>query len=136
MIGGMKRALESALPGAALRARKRAYAPYSRFKVGAAVLADGQVFSGCNVENASYGLAICAERSAIVQAVAAGKRRVEAVAIATGTSPPTPPCGMCLQTFAEFGRWDMAVVLCGARGERVRTTLRALLPHGFSRKYL
>jgi cytidine deaminase len=127
---------EADLVRAARAARRRAYAPYSRFRVGAAVRAAGRVFAGANVENASYGLTLCAERVAVAAAAAAGARRIEAVAIASGTSPPTPPCGMCLQTLAEFGRPGLRVVLAGARGAVVETTLGELLPRGFSRRNL
>jgi cytidine deaminase len=125
-----------ALVSAARDARRRAYAPYSRFRVGAAVRAGGRVFEGVNVENASYGLTLCAERVAVAAAAAAGARRIEAVAVASGTSPPTPPCGMCLQTLAEFAGPDLPVQLAGARGSLVETTLGALLPRGFSKRYL
>jgi len=121
---------------AARAARRRAYAPYSKFQVGAAVLAGGQVFAGCNVENASYGLTVCAERNAVGAMVAAGARRLEAVAVASGTVPPTPPCGMCLQTLAEFGDPALPILLAGARGARVATTLGALLPQAFGRRFL
>jgi cytidine deaminase len=120
---------------AARAARKQAYAPYSGFRVGAAVRADGRVFEGANVENASYGLTLCAERVAVAAAVVVGARHLEAIAIASGTSPPTPPCGMCLQTLAEFAGPELRVVLAGARGHTV-TTLHELLPRGFSRRYL
>jgi cytidine deaminase len=126
----------SALVAASRTARRRAYAPYSRFKVGAAVRAAGALYSGCNVENASYGLTVCAERVAVGAAVAAGARKLEAVAVASATSPPTPPCGACLQVLAEFGGPELPVTLAGARGEVVETTLGALLPRGFSRGYL
>ena len=124
------------LARAAVAARKLAYAPYSRFRVGAAVRAVGRIYPGCNVENASYGLTLCAERSAVARAVAAGARRIEAVAVASGTLPPTPPCGMCLQTLAEFAGPDLPVLLLGARGSREETTLGALLPHAFGRRFL
>ncbi len=124
------------LVAAARKARGRAYAPYSRFRVGAAVRAGGRIAAAANVENASYGLSICAERAAVAAAVAAGARRLEAVAVASGTVPPTPPCGMCLQTLAEFAGPALPVTLAGARGGLARTTLGALLPRGFSRKDL
>jgi cytidine deaminase len=131
-----KRPAWGRLVQAARGARRRAYAPYSKFRVGAAVRAGGRIFQGANVENASYGLTLCAERAAVVAAALAGARRLEAVAVASGTSPPTPPCGMCLQTLAEFAGPDLPVVLVGGRGARLETTLGALLPHGFSRRYL
>ncbi len=126
----------AALVRAARAVRRRAYAPYSRFRVGAAVRAGGGIHVGANVENASYGLTVCAERAAVAAAVAAGARRLEAVAIATGTAEPTPPCGACLQTLAELGGPDLPVVLVGARGARVDTTLGALLPRGFGARFL
>jgi len=116
---------------AARSARRRAYAPYSGFRVGAAIRAGGRVFEGANVENASFGLTICAERAAVVAAVLGGGRALEAVAVASGTTPPTPPCGMCLQTLAEFAGPGLPVTLAGARGARVETTLGALLPRAF-----
>ena len=121
---------------AARAARKRAYAPYSKFLVGAAVRAGGRIFEGANIENASYGLTLCAERVAVAAATIAGARRIDAVAVASSTAPPTPPCGMCLQTLAEFAEPDLRVVLSGARGAMVETTLGELLPHGFSRRHL
>lgn len=92
--------------------------------------------AGCNVENASYGLTVCAERNAMGAAALAGVRRLDAVAVASGTTPPTPPCGACLQVLAEFAGADVPVLLTGARGAVVRTTLGALLPHAFGRGYL
>jgi cytidine deaminase len=126
----------AALASAARAVRGRAHAPYSRFKVGAAVLAAGGVHRGCNVENASYGLTVCAERNAVAAAVAAGARRIDAVAVASGTSPPTPPCGACLQVLAELGGPETAVLLVGARGTKVETTLGALLPRAFGRGFM
>jgi cytidine deaminase len=126
----------SALARAARAARKRAYAPYSRFRVGAAVDAGGDVHVGCNIENASYGLTVCAERVAVAAAVAAGARRIDAIAIASGTDEPTPPCGMCLQTLAEFAGPELPVRLVGARGGTVDTTLGELLPRAFGKRFL
>jgi cytidine deaminase len=114
---------------AALTARDRAYAPYSRFPVGAAVLAGGEVFAGCNVENASFGLTICAERVAVFSAVAAGHRRIEAVAVAGGPSGPTAPCGACRQVLHEFGP-NMTVIL-NQGDQPVTMPLTSLLPLAF-----
>jgi len=124
------------LAAAARSARERAHAPYSRFKVGAAVLADGAIHAGCNVENASSGLTVCAERNAVAAAVLAGAERIDAVVVASGTSPPTPPCGACLQVLAEFGPATLPVILVGARGAQLETSLGALLPMAFSKKFL
>ncbi len=116
----------------AAQARENAYAPYSGFSVGAALLAeDGAMFSGCNVENASYGLTICAERAAIVRAAAEGKRRFRAIAIVSAGNPPAAPCGACRQALAEFAE-DMEILLGGPDGaERERLSLAELLPRRF-----
>jgi len=132
--GGRKPLLELAVAARAVRAR--AWAPYSGFRVGAAVLAGGAIHRGCNVENASYGLTVCAERNAVAAAVAAGARRIDAVAVASGTRPPTPPCGACLQVLAELGRPETRVVLVGKGGAREETSLGALLPKAFGAKFL
>jgi cytidine deaminase len=121
----------SALLRAATRARKHAYAPYSGFQVGAAVLAGGRVFSACNVENSAYPLCICAERNAVGSAVAAGHRRIDAVAIVAGEGRPAAPCGGCRQVFAEFCDLDAPVVYASTAGRSVITTAGALLPDSF-----
>lgn len=114
---------------------ENAYAPYSRFHVGAAVEAeDGSIHIGCNVENASYGLTICAERMAVGAAIAAGKRRLVRVAVASRVEPPATPCGACRQLLAEFGL-DMEIIAVGPGSEH-RYTLRALLPEAFTRDAL
>lgn len=113
--------------------RENAYAPYSRFRVGAAlVTADGVVFTGANVENASYGLAICAERSAAVAAVAAGYRDFEAIAVAGADNTLTAPCGACRQFLNEFNP-VLSVVYTTPQGVTV-TTLDKLLPDAFGPK--
>ena len=114
-------------------ARANAYAPYSGYAVGAALLArSGRVFSGCNVENASYGLAICAERNAIAQMVAAGEREPLALQIVTAGPPIGTPCGMCRQTLAEFAA-DIPIHLglADADAPAIETTLGELLPLAF-----
>jgi cytidine deaminase len=109
--------------------RLQAYAPYSHFHVGAALLAkDGRVFTGCNVENLSYGLTICAERSAIFAAVAAGVREFEAIAILADTREPISPCGACRQVMAEFG--DFKIISATLDGKIFESTVSALLPRG------
>jgi cytidine deaminase len=122
------------LVAAARAARERAYAPYSGFRVGAALLTDGgDIITGANLENASYGLSICAERAAVASAVAAGRRRFEAIAVAGPGPDPVTPCGACRQVLREFPRGvDLEVVCVGEAGERVlATTLGALLPDSF-----
>lgn len=116
---------------AASQARAHAYAPYSGFPVGAAVLANGRIYASTNVENASFPLSMCAERNAVAAAVAAGARRIDAVAVVGGNSRPTPPCGGCRQVLAEFAPPGAPVVYATAAGERVSTTLGALLPAAF-----
>jgi cytidine deaminase len=119
------------LESAARRAVAGAYAPYSRFKVGAAVLAgSGKIYTGANVENASYGLCNCAERTAIFAAVVAGERKVVAVAVYTPTPEPTLPCGACRQVIHEFGPEAIVIALAKA-GARIETTLPTLLPAAF-----
>lgn len=120
-----------ALLAAATAAREQAYCPYSGFAVGAALEGDdGQVFTGCNVENASYGLAICAERAAVAAAVAAGVRRFRRLVVVAGADPPVSPCGACRQVLAEFGG-ELVVQGVGPSGTR-QWTIRELLPDSFS----
>lgn len=120
------------LVNAARAVRRRAYAPYSGFHVGAAVLAQGRIYRGANVENASYPLSVCAERNAVAAAVAAGRRRIEAVAVVAGEEDPTPPCGGCRQVLHEFGP-EMLVVSETLTGRRAAWRLRELLPAAFDR---
>lgn len=118
------------LVAAARSAKERAYAPYSRFRVGAAVLAGGRIHVGANIENASYPLSVCAERNAVAAAVIAGELRIDAVAVSTDEGEPTPPCGGCRQVLNEFGR-AMHVISEGADGKRADWSLSELLPHAF-----
>lgn len=127
-------AQRDALIQAALAARAQAYAPYSRYRVGAAILcADGRVFSGVNVENASYSLTICAERTAVAKAVSEGCREIVAVVVATENAGS--PCGACRQVLAEFGG-DIPVWMVDAQGKGRQTTLHTLLPDHFDPQHL
>jgi cytidine deaminase len=120
---------------AAQEIRRRSYSPYSRFRVGAAILGDDErVYVGTNVENASFGLSLCAERNAVAAAVAAGCRTFRAVAIVADPIEPTPPCGACRQVLREFG-FDTVVLLAGSdgpAGEVITTTVGELLPLAFT----
>jgi cytidine deaminase len=110
----------------------RAYAPYSGFHVGAALLdGDAAIRTGVNIENASYPLSVCAERNAVGSMIASGERRILAVAVATDAPTPTPPCGGCRQVLWEFGDADIPIVAEGAEGVRSRWRLGELLPHAF-----
>jgi cytidine deaminase len=125
----LSRNLETLLEAARL-ARSHAYAPYSKFEVGAALQsADGRVITACNVENASYGLSLCAERSAIASAVASGMRDFSAIAVAGPDGVLTSPCGACRQVLAEFNP-NMAVVYTTSDGAQ-ESTVAELLPHSF-----
>ncbi len=124
------------LEKAARAAAQRSYSPYSKFRVGAAILAgSGKVYSGCNVENASYGLCNCAERSAIFTAASAGERTICAVVVYTPTATPTAPCGACRQVINEFGPDAVVVSVCNS-AKRIDTALPALLGEAFGPKNL
>lgn len=114
-------------------AREYAYVPYSKFKVGAALLAkDGTVYNGCNIENASYGLTNCAERTAIFKAVSEGVTEFSAIAIVADSPGPCSPCGACRQVIAQFCAQDMPVYLTNMNGDVQETTVAALLPGVFT----
>jgi cytidine deaminase len=126
-----------ALFEAARAVRARAYAPYSKFKVGAAVLdAEGRVHAGCNVEVAAYPQGWCAEASALAAMVAAGGRQVHAVAVAAASPRPTTPCGGCRQKLAEFAAPGCVVHVLGPTRQRAKYRLDELLPHGFGPGHL
>ena len=122
----------TALRALAVEAMRQAYAPYSKFPVGAALLTDaGETFVGCNVENASYPAGLCAERVALGAAVAAGHRKFVAIAIGSEAAAPAPPCGICRQALAEFGL-DLIVESAAPAGPVMRWSLAELLPHPFT----
>jgi len=124
------------LEQAARAAAGRSYAPYSLFPVGAALLSvDGTVYAACNVENASYGLAICAERAAVFRAVAEGCRQFVAMLVYTPTPVPTPPCGACLQVLAEFASGAAVRCVCDSEG-LLQARLEDLLPVTFASRFL
>jgi cytidine deaminase len=119
------------LKTAARAAAAKAYAPYSKFRVGAAVLTEsGHIYSGCNVENASYGLCNCAERTAIFSAVAAGERKFKCVVVYTPTKTATAPCGACRQVIYEFGPRIRVHSFCNGL-DRIDGSIRSLLPAAF-----
>ena len=126
----------SELVTAARRARRHAQAAYSKFKVGAALeTADGTIITGCNIENATYGLTICAERVAMFKALSEGHRKFRRIAIVADTVAPTPPCGACRQILWEFGG-DLEVILANLRRETARHQLKDLLPLPFDARLL
>ena len=118
----------------AMKARAKAHAPYSHFAVGAALLArSGRIYTGCNVENASYGLSICAERTAVFKAISEGERDFEAIAVVTENG--ATPCGACRQVLLEFGE-DIQMIVANGAGEYRVFSLRELLPEAFTPKHL
>ena len=129
---------QAAAEAAAQAARQHAYAPYSNYAVGCAIVANGVMYTGANIENASYGLTICAERVALAHAVMAGVRTLDLVVVTSASQPPAPPCGMCRQSLIEFcaDPAKLRIVLLNDRGQRQETSLAALLPMAFTRSQL
>lgn len=122
--------METKLLAAARAARDNAYAPYSKFKVGAAVeTVDGEIFTGCNIENASYGLTCCAERNAVFAAVCSGVRRFKTLCVVADTDEPVAPCGACRQVLAEFP--FEKIILTNCKGQTKTMSVAELLPYGF-----
>lgn len=116
----------------AREAQRKAYAPYSKFHVGCALeTIDGVIHTGCNVENASYGATLCAERVALFKAVSEGQRQFRRIVIVTDATPPAAPCGMCRQALAEFVTPDLEIILYGAHDTELRFTFAELFPHPF-----
>ena len=135
-MDGLSEAILEEMKSAARSVSRHAYCPYSKFPVGAAVLAEGgEILTGCNVENASYGLTICAERNAIFQAVAGANLPILAVVVYTPTATPTAPCGACRQVINEFGP-DAEVFSCCDGPDTIHEKLTGLLPQAFGPKNL
>lgn len=121
---------------AAREVRERAYAPYSKFKVGAALRTkDGKIYAGCNVESASYGLTVCAERVAIWKAVSEGEKEFTEIAVVVDTEELTPPCGVCRQIIWEFCN-DIPVIFANLKGKSEVVMMKELLPRAFDTKFL
>ena len=127
---------DESLIEAAMRVRENAYAPFSDFRVGSALETDdGEVITGCNVESASYGLTVCAERVAIWKAISQGKRKIKHIAVVADTEELTPPCGVCRQIIWEFGG-DIPVILANLNGKTETVQMKELLPRAFDTKFL
>lgn len=125
------------LISAAKEARENAYVPYSNFKVGAAVLTDdGEIYKGCNIENASYGATNCAERTAIFKAVSEGHRTIKAIAVIGSDENLTYPCGICRQVIAEFASEDIKIIIAKDENEFIIRSMEDILPGAFSKKDL
>ena len=128
---------DQALFEAAEAVRAKAHAPYSRFQVGAAILADdGKIYTGCNVENAAYPVGNCAEPSAIAAMLAGGGKRIKRIYVTGPGSAPVTPCGGCRQRIREFADLDVEIISHGVDGEPLVMTLDQLLPHSFGPEYL
>jgi cytidine deaminase len=122
---------------AASAARARAYAPYSRFQVGVAILADdGKLYTGCNVENAAYPIGNCAEASAIAAMIGGGGKRIKRMYVTGPGAAPVTPCGGCRQRIREFADADVVVISHGVEGSPLRQTIAQLLPHSFGPEFL
>jgi len=118
---------------AALAVKEKAYAPYSHFHVGSALRSgSGKIYAGCNVENSSFGVTICAERNAVFQMVAAGEQTLSSILVIGDTEKILSPCGACRQVIAEFSQKETPVIMCNKHGEYRETTLGEILPFGFS----
>ena len=131
-----KEQMEPQLVSAAREVRERAYAPFSNFRVGAAVeTADGKIYSGCNIESASYGLTVCAERVAIWKAISEGEKNLTRIAVVVDTEELTPPCGVCRQIIWEFCG-DVPVTLANLHGKTETVQMKELLPRAFDSKFL
>ena len=127
---------EKELIDAATKVREHAYAPFSNFRVGSAIeTEDGQIIDGCNVESASYGLTVCAERVAIWKAISEGKRKIKHIAVVADTEELTPPCGVCRQIIWEFGG-DIPVIMANLKGKVETVQMKDLLPRAFDTKFL
>ncbi len=125
----MNKTIRKELIQRAVDAKKTSYSPYSKFRVGASLLtSDGEIFSGCNVENASYGLAICAERNAVFQAAFAGKRKIVAVAVTSDEKSFLTPCGACRQVISEFASGDAEIILVSADGKTKSLKFEKIFP--------
>ncbi|MGH4139330.1 cytidine deaminase [Clostridium sp.] len=125
------------LAKSAIDARKNAYVPYSKFKVGAAVVTeDGSIYTGCNIENASYGATNCAERTAIFKAVSEGHRKIKAIAIVGDMTTNTYPCGICRQVIAEFASQDIQIILVKNEESYIIKTMEEILPGAFTKEDL
>jgi len=133
---GVLKHSDQELIDAAREVREHSYAPFSEFRVGAALETDdGEVITGCNVESASYGLTVCAERVAIWKAISQGKRKIKHIAVVADTEDLTPPCGVCRQIIWEFGG-DIPVILANLKGKTEVVQMRDLLPRAFDTKFL
>lgn len=121
---------------AATHVRENSYAPFSNFRVGSAIeTEDGEIIAGCNVESASYGLTVCAERVAIWKAISQGKRKIKHIAVVADTEELTPPCGVCRQIIWEFGG-DIPVIMANLKGKSETVQMKDLLPRAFDTKFL